>query len=126
MAGNEQMDNVMNSVQQHFRIEGNEFMFCGRLIKQSEDGVHLSSPNVMGRVKPVYTPPDRRALRAEPASEKEISQLRLVLGSISWFARTCRPDLSFAVNQLQSAQSTVKANEFCCQDKREGHGFQQE
>ena len=101
----------MSSVQQHFRfgkIEGNEFKFCGRLIKQQEDGTHLSSPNVMDRVTPVYIHPDRRALRAEPADEKEISQLRSVLGSISWFARTCRPDLSFAVNQLQSVQATAR------------------
>ena len=65
----------------------------------------------MDRVKPVFIPQDRRALRAERATHEEISQLRSVLGSVSWFARTCRPDLAFAVNQLQSVQSTARVQD---------------
>ena len=69
--GNERMDNVMNSVQQHFRfgkIEGNEFKFCSCLIKQQEDGVYLSSPNVMDRVIPgaKSKPEDTLRIRKTP------------------------------------------------------------
>ena len=108
------MDEAMTSVQEHFRfgkIEGDEFKFCGRLIKQTEEGIHLSSPNVTDSVKPVFIPQDRRALRAERATDVEISQLRSVLENISWFARTCRPDPAFAVNQLQSVQATARVQD---------------
>ena len=110
-AGNAAMDAAMDEVQKNFRfgkIEGKEFKFCGRTIKQTEHGIEVTSPNVMDRVKPIFIESARRARRAEPATDYEISQLRSVLGSVSWLARTCRPDLCYECNRLQTVQAKAR------------------
>ncbi len=50
-------------------------------------------------------------MRAEPATPAEISQLRSVVGSLSWLSRVCRPDIGFGVNQLQAVQQKAKVDD---------------
>ena len=38
----------------------------------------------------------------DKANEGEVAQLRSVIGSLSWIARQCRPDLSYMTNVLQT------------------------
>lgn len=89
------------------RLKEMSLKFCRGLIKQTDEGIHLSSPTSWTE----FIPQDRRVFRAERATGVEISQLRPAPGSISWPARTCRPDLAFGVNQFQSVQPTARAQD---------------
>ena len=71
----------------------------------------ITCPAVLDRVKRIYMTPDRRKQRSEPATESEVSQLRSVVGSLSWYSRVCRPDLAHGVNQLQSVQQKARVDD---------------
>ncbi len=118
--GGEKIDDVMTAVQKHynFRMTSNdEFKFCGRTISRTADGITVTCPNVLDRVKNIYISPERRQLRGEGATAHEISQLRSVVGSLSWYSRVCRPDLAFPVNQLQSAQQKARIDDLIAANK---------
>lgn len=112
--GGKAMDNVMLAVQEKYKfgsVSGNEFRFCGRVINQTPDGILVTCPNVMDRVKPIYLSPLRKKDRAAQAEPHEIAQLRSVVGSLAWLSRVCRPDLAFGVNQLQSVQQAARVQD---------------
>ena len=46
-----------------------------------------------------------------PATPAEISQLRSVVGSLSWLSRVCRPDIGCGVNQLHAVQQKAKVDD---------------
>ena len=103
--------------------------YCGRIISQSEDGIKVTCPNILDRAKAIYIDPARRKQLAEPARVSEISQLRSVVGSLSWLGRICRPDLCFHINQLQAVQQRaqvrhlIEANKllsYATQDREKG------
>ena len=71
----------------------------------------IQCPNVLDRTKPIYISPLRRKQRSELATISEVNQMRSVVGSLSWLARTCRPDLSFRVNQLQAVQQRARVED---------------
>ena len=112
--GIEKMDEIMRQVQEHynFRMTSSyEFKFCGRIIKQDEAGITINCPSVLDRVKAIYIDPKRRKMRGLDATPSEVSQLRSVVGSLSWYSRVCRPDLSFQVNQLQAVQQRARVED---------------
>ena len=81
------MQQIMLEVQKTFKfglVEDDELKYCGRLISQSTQGVKVTCPNVLDRTKPIYLSKDRRKQAAEPATATEISQLRSIVGSLSW------------------------------------------
>ena len=55
--GNAQMDVVIQNVKIKYQfgiIQEAKFKFCGRIIAQTEEGIKITSPIVMDRVKPIY------------------------------------------------------------------------
>ena len=110
-AGGEKMQETMLKVQKVFKfgvVEGNQLKYCGRVIDQSEKGIKVTCPNVLDRTKAIHVGPARRKGLADPATNSEISQLRSVVGSLSWLGRVCRPDICYGVNQLQAVQQKAQ------------------
>ena len=74
-------------------------------MKKDGDGVHVTCPSLMDRVRPIYIPPELKKSQDKPVEEHMRGQLRSVIGSLAlaWLARVCRPDLAYAVCRLQSS-----------------------
>ncbi|CAK8996233.1 Retrovirus-related Pol polyprotein from transposon RE2 (Retro element 2) (AtRE2) [Includes: Protease RE2 [Durusdinium trenchii] len=126
-AGSEAMQKTMEAVQAEFKfglVESDELKYCGRIIHQGKDGITITCPSVLDRTKPIYVSPQRRRHLGEVATPAEISQLRSVVGSLSWLARVCRPDLSFQVNQLQARQQAAQVRHLVDANKLLHHALQ--
>ena len=122
--GGEAMSRTMKNVQLKYKfgaIEGSEFKFCGRMVRQTEEGILVTCPNVLDRTKAIFIEPSRRLQRGAEATQAEISQLRSVVGSLAWLGRVCRPDLSFAINQLQSVQGKARVQDLLQANKLLNH-----
>ena len=78
------------SIQEHFRwgeFELNDFTQCGVQIKRSQNGsFQLSQHRYMENVKEIALSQERRKQRKESTTEREQSQLRALLGALSWHA----------------------------------------
>ena len=62
--GGEAMDEVMKKVQEIYKfglVEGKQLKYCGRIIQQTEEGIKVTSPNVLDRVKPIFIEQTRRS-----------------------------------------------------------------
>ena len=81
---------VKEAIQSHFRwgeFEHNDFTQCGVQIKRQEGGTfELSQQRYMENVKEIPISQTRRRQRKEPTSPQEQTQLRGLLGSLSWHA----------------------------------------
>ena len=124
--GNDDMDAAMEQLQMkyNFRLTtSDEFKFCGRIIKQDKKGIYVTCPSVLDRVKNIFLSPQRRKQRGEMATNAEISQLRSVVGSLSWYSRTCRPDLAYGVNQLQSVQQRARVEDLVTANRLLSHAL---
>ncbi|CAE7591026.1 RE1 [Symbiodinium sp. CCMP2592] len=106
--GDSDMNAAMERIQQEYRfgsLDESHFKFCGRWLKQGPDGVEVTCPDLISRVRPIHLEPRRRGQRDAMATESEKSQLRSVVGSLNWLVRVCRPDMAFSVARLQTAVS---------------------
>ena len=124
--GNDDMDAAMDQLQKkyNFRLTtSDEFKFCGRIIKQNKEGIYINCPSVLDRVKNIFISPQRKKQRGEVATNAEISQLRSVVGSLSWYSRTCRPDLAYGVNQLQSIQQRARVEDLLTANRLLAHAL---
>eukprot|EP00439_Symbiodinium_sp_Y106_P068391 s2336_g11.t1 len=106
--GDSDMEAAMARVQKEYKfgsLDQTNFKFCGRWLKQGPDGIEVSCPDLIGRVRPIHLEPRRKGQRDSSATDREKSQLRSVVGSLNWLVRVCRPDLAYSVARLQSAVS---------------------
>ena len=70
--------------------ESETFRYCGKQFTTTTDGITVDV-SVIFKIKPIAIEqgrPDSDALQPH-----ELSQLRSVVGSLSWIARQARPDL---------------------------------
>ena len=84
------------------KIEKNEIKYCGREVKKDSNGISVTCPSLIDRVRPIYLDGMERKNKSGKIGEEKRGQLRSVIGSLAWLARVCRPDLAYAVSKLQS------------------------
>ena len=112
--GNHKMDEAMERVQTRFTFgskEDGSFRFCGRRIDSTPEEFKVTSPESLGKVKPIYINDGRRRGAMEEATQEEQGQLRAVLGSVGWVARLCRPELCYLCSALQGKQAKLKVED---------------
>ena len=93
------------------------FTQCGVKVEASVEGYRLSQPGYTKEIKEIPLSSTRRKEDSSPITEWERTQLRMLLGGLSWHAQQVAPHLSAAVSLLlsETSQGTVgtvkKANQ---------------
>ena len=85
------------------------FVQCGVKVVKTSEGYLLSQPQFIEALREIPVSATRRKARHEPTCERERTQLRALLGSLSWLAQQTAPHLSASVSLLLSevSRSTV-------------------
>ena len=91
------------------KTEEGSFRYCGRRFTQHSDfTVEIDAEENTRGIKPISIDKSRKG--TDVVTEKELTSLRSVTGSLAWVARYCRADLAYKVNELQrlcNAKATV-------------------
>jgi hypothetical protein len=112
--GGPYIEEKMKVIQEKYnfgKVSVNKFTYCGRDVVKDSAGVHISCPSLMDRVRPIFLTPDEKKDGNKNVDEKLRRQLRSVIGSLAWYARVCRPNLSYAVCKLQSSVHAATIND---------------
>ena len=80
--------------------QSRDFPYCGKQFKTTEEGITVDVVDNTRRIKPIRVESGRP--NADPLLAHETTQLRSVVGSLSWIARQGRPDLVYRVSRLQA------------------------
>eukprot|EP00439_Symbiodinium_sp_Y106_P044061 s3557_g5.t1 len=92
------------------------FCQCGVSIKRTEEGFELSQPQYVAGISEIPVSSGRRKNQEESTSEREKTQLRALLGALSWHAQQVAPHIAAEVSLLLSevscstVQTIIKAN----------------
>ena len=99
------------------KVSKGDGRFVGKEIHRRPDGSFLiNQPIFAKKIQPVQLSRARRQEKYSYCNEKEVSQLRGLLGSLSWLAKETRPDLAGRVALLQQSmpkpfiQDLIEAN----------------
>ena len=91
------------------KTEEGSFRYCGRRFTQHDDfAIEIDAEENTRGIKPISIDKSRKG--TDVVTEKELTSLRSVTGSLAWVARYCRADLAYKVNELQrlcNAKATV-------------------
>ena len=78
-------------------------MFTGKQIEVNNDGsmtIHQKN-YIDNNIKPIQIDKQRKSLKYNRCNEKEIGDLRGLIGGLSWVSKECRPDIAGRVALLQ-------------------------
>ena len=82
------------------KTEEGSFRYRGRRFTQHDDfTVEIDAEENTRGIKPILIDKSRKG--TDVVTEKELTSLRSVTGSLAWVARYCRADLAYKVNELQ-------------------------
>ena len=105
-ADNKEWLAIEQKIRSHFQWsewEQDRFVQCGVLIVEQPDGsFHLSQPDYLDKVSEIQVNSSRRKDRKAPTSEHEKTQLRAVLGALSWHCQQVAPHMSAEVGLMLS------------------------
>ena len=83
-------------------MEGN-FRYVGLDITKTEEGVIAKQNNYISSIQPIPVSLKRKSEKHAELNQKEISELRAVIGQLNWLSASTRPDISFDVFLLSMA-----------------------
>ena len=108
--------------------ERDDFIQCGVRIQRVANGFTLSQEKYIEGLQEIPLSTSRRRARKEDTSEREKTQLRALLGGLSWVAQQTAPHLSAEVSLLLSevgkstVETIIKTNILLSHTKaRKGH-----
>ncbi|CAE7837991.1 RE2 [Symbiodinium sp. CCMP2592] len=103
---------ILKQIRERFKWsewEADRFVQCGVQIEQCKEGFKLSQSKYVETIKEIPLSSGRRREKHQETTDREKSQLRALLGAISWHAQQVAAHFSASVSLLLSevAQSTV-------------------
>ena len=110
-------EEAMKKIHEAFEIAPDKqhvgnFTFLGRKLEQQLDhSVHVSQPNYLDEVKPIYVPKNRRATGDNPVTSSEKTELMSLGGQLAWIARETMPQIAYEVSNLQQRFSEAKVSD---------------
>ena len=122
----QEWQNILEKVRAKFKWsdwEDNCFTQCGVQVEKVGDGFALSQPRYVEGIKEIPLSSSRRRDANSVTSDREKTQLRALLGALSWHAQQVAPHVSAEVSLLLSevTESTVntviKANQLAYRTK---------
>ncbi|CAE7201192.1 RE2 [Symbiodinium sp. CCMP2592] len=99
---------MIQAIQQRFKWsdwENDTFVQCGVQVTKVSDGFELSQPHYLEGLHEIGLSSSRRKDKEAPVTERERSQLRTLLGGLSWHAQQVAPHVSAEVGLLLSEVS---------------------
>ena len=96
-------------------VEG-RFTQCGVVVEQKPEGFELSQPSYLDNLQEIGVNATRRKDLTQPTTDREKTQLRALLGGISWHSQQVAPYLAAEVSLLltevsrSSVETILKAN----------------
>ena len=111
-SGDTLWESKLQAIKDHFKWsdwEQGKFTQCGVIVEQTEAGFELSQPQYLDNLHEISVNATRRKNREDPTSEKERTQLRALLGGLSWHAQQVAPYLAADAGLLltEVTRSTV-------------------
>ena len=103
--------------------DSGKFTQCGVVIEQSSQGFELSQPTYLDNLHEISANASRRKNPSSPTTDREKTQLRALLGSLSWHAQQVAPYLAAEVSMLltevtrSTVDTIIKANILLSQAK---------
>ena len=100
-----QWQEVLSKIKNHFRWsdwEQGRFSQCGVVVQATSEGFELCQPHYLEGVHELTVSSQRRKEPAGPTQDREKSQLRTMLGALSWHAQQVAPHASAEVSLLLS------------------------
>eukprot|EP00435_Cladocopium_sp_Y103_P052568 s378_g16.t1 len=120
---------LMAAIQAKFawgQWENTPFVQCGVRISQRDDfGFDLEQSEFVADLKPIFLSRDRERMRGSSTTESEKTQIRAVLGSLSWLCGQTdfvhSSDVGFLISTVphSTVQDIVKVNQLVQEIKRE-------
>ncbi|CAE6922027.1 RE2 [Symbiodinium sp. CCMP2592] len=123
---NEKWKRVIEAIQKRFKWgdwDRDDFVQCGVQIKRVSDGFELTQVRYIETLKEIPICASRKKQDTEATTDREKSQLRALLGGLSWHAQQIGPHLSAEVSLLlsevsQSQVSTISKANACLRRAR--------
>ena len=105
--------NILRKIQERFKWgdwDTDNFTQCGVQVKRVPEGFELSQPRYLEGLAEIPVNSQRRKSLEDPTTEREKSQLRALLGGLSWYSQQVGPHVSAEVSLLlsQVTKSSVK------------------
>ncbi|CAE7633802.1 RE1, partial [Symbiodinium sp. CCMP2456] len=104
---------LLEKIRQRFKWgdwDQDKFVQCGVHVERTSEGFLLSQPTYLEGVKEIPLSSSRRKMKDAATGEREKTQLRALLGGLSWHAQQVAPHLSAEVSLLLSEISESNVN----------------
>ncbi|CAE7839318.1 RE1 [Symbiodinium sp. CCMP2592] len=101
----QEWQSLLAQIKAHFKWgdwDLDNFTQCGVQVETTKDGFTLSQPRYLEGVSEIHVNATRRKTRQAATSDREKSQLRGLLGALSWHSQQVAPHLAADVSMLLS------------------------
>ena len=87
------------------------FKYVGFEVCQEDKCITFSQNEYMSEIVPIEITKQREAMKDDPLSKEEQSEMRRRCGQLNWLVTHTRPDLSFDLAELSGRTSNLKVND---------------